>query len=318
MRMQVIRLRAQLYIMIRNFFAQRGVLEVETPILSSAGNTDPHIESFCTEFTGSIMGGVKQRWLRTSPEYALKRLIAAGVGDCYELGRVFRNGEAGSRHNPEFTMLEWYRLGFDHHQLMREIVDLLQEIIFKKDKKQYINIVKINYKEIFIQKLNIDPSNAYLSDLQNPLKGFGISPAGLTRDDWLDLLFTHCIQPNFPDNQLLLLYDYPASQCALAKIRPETPPVAERFEVFLGKLELANGYHELTDPEEQLQRFEQDNRRREERKQSTIPVDQHLIDALRKGMPACAGVAMGIERLLMFLLDTEDIRDVLTFSFAEI
>lgn len=316
--MQALKLRAELYALIRRFFAQRGVLEVETPILSSAGNTDPNIESFSTLFSGPVIGGINKRWLRTSPEYALKRLLAAGIGDCYELGRVFRNGEAGARHNPEFTMLEWYRLGFDHHDLMAEIIDLIREAIRIKDKNIYLDFVKISYIEFFVEKLDIDPFSASLSELQSTLKKFHISPDGLTRDDWLDLLFTHCIQPNFPEEQLLLLYDYPASQCALAKIRADKPPVAERFEVFLGKLELANGYHELTDPEEQLMRFEHDNQVRTERRQSALPIDHHLLNALRRGIPECAGVALGIERLLMYLLGTEDIRDVLAFSFDNV
>jgi elongation factor P--(R)-beta-lysine ligase len=309
-----LRMRAQLYDLVRRFFAQRNVLEVETPILSAAGNTDPNIESFNTAFAGHVDAGARVRWLRTSPEFPLKRLLAEGVGDCYELGRVFRNGEAGGRHNPEFTMLEWYRVGWDHRQLMLETVELVQAALGMFDRRA--DVLEVTYRELFQRELGIDPLTADEDTLRNPLVGFGIDPDRLRRDDWLDLLMTHCLQPHFPQHRITLIHDYPASQCALARIRQDDPPVAERFELYLGRYELANGYHELNDAGEQRLRFEHDNAVRRERSAQAVPIDTQLLNAL-DGMPDCAGVALGVERLLMCLADTDAIADVLAFPFDQ-
>lgn len=308
-------LRAALYRLIRDFFAGRGVLEVETPMLSEAGNTEPNIESFTTAFNGPAAARPGPRWLRTSPEYPLKRLLAAGVGDCYELGRVFRNGEAGRRHNPEFTMLEWYRVGWDHLGLIDETVALVQAALAMVGRTAALR--SLTYRELFVQALALDPFEAPVEDLGVPLAGFGIRGEGLKRDDWLDLLITHRIEPAFPPDQITVVRDWPASQCALARIRPGTPPVAERFELYLGSYELANGYHELTDAAEQRARFEHDLARRRRRGQAEPAIDERLLTALSAGLPACAGVALGIERLLMQLAGTDDIRRVLAFAFAE-
>src|SRR3982751_4997101 len=299
------KLRSKLYALIRIFFAERGVLEVETPILSEGGNTEPNIESFSTAFAGS-----RERWLRTSPEHALKRLVAGGIGDCYEIGRVFRNGEAGRRHNPEFTMLEWYRIGFDHTRLMRETAALVLAALASKGWSA--DVVEASYRDLFAS-LGIDPFEAAIDALRAPLAEVRIDPAGLSRDDWLDLLITHRIQPAFPKDRITAVYDFPASQCALAKIRDS---VAERFELFLGSYELANGYHELTDAAEQRARFENDNARRRARGQREVPIDERFLEALPQ-LPACAGVALGIERLLMVLGDTDDIADVIAYPFAD-
>ncbi len=312
-RMAALRLRASLYACIRAFFAARGVLEVETPILSRAGNTEPNIESFSTGFNGHVDAGPRDRWLRTSAEYPLKRLLAAGLGDCYELGRVFRNGEAGRRHNPEFTMLEWYRIGWNELRLIDEVVDLVREACALSGMKPYF--LSTTYEDLFKQILAMDPHRAPLDELRTPLAGMAISGDGLGRDDWLDLLITHVIQPGFPRDRITVVRDWPASQCALARIRPGDPPVAERFELYLGAQELANGYHELTDADEQRARFERDNRRRRERGLRELPIDEALLAALAAGLPPCAGVALGIERLLMCLAGTDDIRDVLAFGF---
>lgn len=309
-----LRLRARLYTLIRRFFAERDVLEVETPMLSAAGNTDPNIQNFTTTFDGHVDAGARERWLRTSPEFPLKRLLAAGIGDCYELGRVFRNGEAGGRHNPEFTMLEWYRLGWDHRQLMHETIELVQAALAMVDRRA--EVVVTSYRQIFIDTLGIDPMTAALETVQAPLDEFGISAEGLTRDDWLDLLITHRLQPGFPPDRMTVIHDYPATQCALARIRAGEPPVAERFELYLGPYELANGYHELNDASEQRVRFERDRAMRVERGQSAVPMDDHLLGVL-DAMPDCAGVAMGVERLLMCLSGTDAIADVLAFSFAQ-
>ncbi|NUR21783.1 MAG: EF-P lysine aminoacylase GenX [Frateuria sp.] len=308
------RLRADVYRLIRSFFADRNVLEVETPILSAAGNTDPNIESFTTAFSGHVDAGARERWLRTSPEFPLKRLLAAGVGDCYELGRVFRNGEAGGRHNPEFTMLEWYRLGWDHRQLAEEVVALVQATLALLGRQAEVQAT--SYRGIFLDGLGLDPFTAPLESLQQALAGSNVDPAGLTRDDWLDLLITHRMQPAFPRDRITVIHDYPASQCALARIRPDDPPVAERFELYLGPYELANGYHELNDAAEQRGRFDRDNAVRRARGLREVPIDERLL-AVLDALPACAGVALGVERLLMCLAGTDGIADVLAFPFAE-
>jgi lysyl-tRNA synthetase class 2 len=313
-RLAGLRLRAQLYALIRQFFAERHVLEVETPILSAAGNTDPNIDSFTTSFSGHVDAGARQRWLRTSPEFPLKRLLAEGVGDCYELGRVFRNGEAGGRHNPEFSMLEWYRVGWDHRQLMHEVVDLVEAALAMLQRRAEIHVS--SYRQLFLDELGIDPLHADVDALRAPLAQYGIRPDGLGRDDWLDLLITHRLQPSFPRNRITLIHDYPASQCALAKIRHGEPPVAERFELYLGPFEVANGYHELNDAAEQRARFQRDNRVRCDRQSPQVPLDEALLEVL-DAMPDCAGVALGVERLLMCLADTDAIADVLAFSFAQ-
>ena len=310
---QALRLRARLNVAIRDFFAQRNVLEVETPILSLAGNTDPNIASFSLEFSGRTDGAPRMRWLRTSPEFALKRLLAAGIGDCYELGRVFRDGEAGGRHNPEFTMLEWYRVGWDHQRLIDEVAEVINAALALVGRQATLE--RIAWRDLYQGHLGIDPISASVSELQRALGDVHIDPAGLTRDDWLDLLLTHRLQPGFSNDRMLAVFDYPASQAALARLRPGDPPLAERFELYLGPLELANGYHELTDAREQGERFEHDLVVRTARGARQPPVDERLLSALRDGMPACAGVALGVDRLLMAMLGSSRIADVLAFPF---
>ena len=309
-----LRLRAETYAQIRAFFASREVLEVETPILSAAGNTDPNIQSFRTRFSGHVDAGAPERWLRTSPEFPLKRLLAAGLGDCYELGRVFRDGEAGGRHNPEFTMLEWYRVGWDEARLAREVIDLLERVLVQAGRT--FDVVETTYRGLFGDALGIDPLTDPLERLQAPLASSGIDPEGLERDDWLDLLMTHKIQPAFPRDRITVVSDYPASQCALARIREDDPPVAKRFEAYVGPYEVANGYHELNDPVEQRARFERDNAKRRARGLDEVPIDENLLAVLGR-MPDCAGVALGVERLLMVLARTDAIADVLAFPFSE-
>jgi lysyl-tRNA synthetase class 2 len=312
--MKQLRLRAQTYATIRGFFNERGVLEVETPMLSAAGNTDPNIQSFHTNFSGHVDAGARERWLRTSPEFPLKRLLAAGVGDCYELGRVFRNGEAGGRHNPEFTMMEWYRVGWDHNRLAREVIDLLERLLLGAGRT--FEIVETTYRGLFHDALGVDALLDPVEVLKKPLADANISSEGLERDDWLDLLLTHRIQPEFPRDRVTIVSEFPASQCALARIRKSDPPVAERFEAYVGRYEVANGYHELNDAAEQRARFEGDNAKRRQRGDAEVPMDERLL-AVLGDMPACAGVALGIERLLMVLADTDAIADVLTFPFSE-
>jgi lysyl-tRNA synthetase class 2 len=311
--MQAIRLRARLNAAIRGFFARRDVLEVETPVLSQAGNTEPNIASFSLEFSGRTNGAPRTRWLRTSPEYALKRLLAAGIGDCYELGRVFRDGEAGGRHNPEFTMLEWYRVGWDHQRLIDEVAELINAALALVDR--HATLERIAWRDLYRERLAIDPVTANDGELQRALGDVRIDPQGLTRDDWLDLLLTHRLQPGFADDTMLAVFDYPASQAALARLRQGDPPLAERFELYLGPLELANGYHELIDPAEQRARFERDVSMREARGSVAPPIDERLLSAMRSGLPPSAGVALGIDRLLMAMLGSTRIAEVLAFPF---
>lgn len=313
-RFAALRARAELNALIRTFFAGRGVLEVETPMLSAAGNSDPNIQSFTTRFHGHRDAGPAPRWLRTSPEYPLKRLLAAGLGDCYELGRVFRDGEAGARHNPEFTLLEWYRLGFDHRRLMGEVAELVGAAMASVGKR--LTVARISYRDWFWQAFALDPHQANSDQLAGLLDGIRIDPGGLGRDDWLDLVLSHRLQAANPAERLLLVHDYPASQCALARIRPGSPPVAERFEAFLGPLELANGYHELKDADEQAARFDRDLQARRDRGLDAVTIDRRLLAALPQ-LPDCAGVALGVDRLLAAMTGQADIRRLLAFDFAQ-
>ncbi len=312
---EALRLRAELNAHIRGFFAERGVIEVETPLLSPAGNTDPNIAAFQLEFSGRTDGAPRTRWLRTSPEFALKRLLAAGVGDCYELGRVLRDGEAGGRHNPEFTMLEWYRVGWDQHRLLGEAAELVVEALARVGRTATLE--RVTYRDLYLRELDLDPMTAPDTDLRAALGDVVIDPARLTRDDWLDLLMTHRLQPAFPADRITAVVDYPASQCALARVAPDASgiPVAQRFELYLGGLELANGYHELADAREQGERFDLDLEKRRARGEREPPRDERLLDALSSGLPDCAGVALGVDRLLMSMLETERIADVLAFDF---
>ena len=311
---EALRLRAAFNRLVREFFHARGVLEVETPVLSLAGNTEPNIASFSVEFSGRTDGAPRTRWLRTSPEFALKRLLAAGIGDCFELGRVFRDGEAGGRHNPEFTLLEWYRIGWDHLHLLDETVTLVRAALALVGREASLQVT--TFRDLYRDRLGLDPLLDDVGILRNALGDVAIDPDGLTRDDWLDLLMTHRLQPTFDRDVLLAVHDWPASQAALARIRPDDPPVAERFELYLGALELANGYHELVDAAEQRARFVRDGQVRAARGLPAVPLDEALVAALEHGLPSCAGVALGVDRLLMALLDTDRIADVLAFDFA--
>ena len=309
---EALALRARLLATLRDFMAARGVMEVETPVLSRSGNSEPRIESFMASPAGAS-AKASPWFLRTSPEYPMKRLLAAGVGDCYELGRVFRAGEAGRRHNPEFTMLEWYRTGIDHHALMDEVVELVQVALALVGRR--CTARRSSYRALFQDALGIDPFTATDADLQALLAGHGIAAGELRRDDWLDLLLTHRLQPGWPADQLLLVEGFPASQCALARVvERDGARVAERFEAFLGPLELANGYHELADADEQRARFERDNRERGMLGLPLIPLDLALLDALAQGLPDCAGVALGVDRLLSAMLGGAPMPALLAFD----
>lgn len=297
--------RALLLREIREFFAERKVMEVETPLISMSGNTDPEIQSIRTADGG---------YLRTSPEFALKRLLASGSGDIFELGRVFRGGEAGRTHNPEFTMLEWYRKGFSHHRLMDEVTDLVKRC--GRGKFDHWPVQKLSYRQLFLHHAGLDPNDADVSALAERAQESGINELELTRRQWLDLLLSVVIQPALPEHCLTYVHDFPADQAALARVRQDNPPVAERFELYLGRTELANGYQELTDAAEQARRFEADNRQRESRGQPVYQADHNLVKALEHGLPECAGVALGVDRLLMAVTGAASITEVLAFPYS--
>ena len=307
----MLKTRARLLQRIRAFFQAREVLEVETPLLSSAAVTDPHIESYAIQ---DPQHG-KPRYLHTSPEFAMKRLLAAGSGSIYQLCKVFRQGELGQRHNPEFTMLEWYRLGFDHQQLMAEVDNLLRELL-----DDYLTLgetLRLTYRDAFVQYAGLDPHTSTIQQLQAKVQQLGIDVSGLNdteKDPWLDLLMTHVVEPALPRDCPVFIYDYPASQAALARIRQDDPPVAERFELYIYGMELANGFHELTDAQEQRQRFEADNRARQAAGLDPMPIDAQFLAALEAGLPACAGVALGFDRLVMLVAGAKSISEVLAFD----
>jgi lysyl-tRNA synthetase class 2 len=299
---------------IRGYFARQGVLEVDTPALSVAGATDPALRSFRTDWHGPSLDGGNSLYLHTSPEFPMKRLLAAGAGSIYQICKVFRDGEAGRYHNPEFTLLEWYRTGYDHLDLMDEVEVLLREVL--ADVAPFGDVHHWTYRDLFREVAGVDPLADTTQSLVEVLRSKEISlPAGLDtgdRDAWLDLLLTHVVEPAIGEG-LVFIRDYPASQAALARLRHGQPPVAARFEVYLGGIELANGFHELTDAVEQRARFEQDNAVRTRRGDAAVDIDQRLLAALSAGLPDCAGIALGIDRLLMAAGSFASMADVTAF-----
>jgi lysyl-tRNA synthetase class 2 len=308
-------LRAELLARIRTFFAARGVLEVETPMLSVAAITDPNLASFSTVYAGPGPRHGRTLYLHTSPEFPMKRLLAAGSGCIYQIARVFRDGEAGRRHNPEFTLLEWYRVGFDHHRLMDEVAELVMELLARR--LPLAEPERLSYREAFQYHLDLDPHRATVAELAARAERHQVPiPPGMPADrtdPWLDLLLTHRIEPHLGPGRLTFLYDYPASQAALARLRPGEPPVGERFELYLNGVELANGFHELGDAGEQRRRFEQENAVRRALGLPPMPVDENLLAALEAGLPDCAGVALGVDRLVMLAAGKPSIQDVIAF-----
>jgi elongation factor P--(R)-beta-lysine ligase len=304
--------RATLLGRIRAFFAAAGVLEVETPACSVHAATDPAVESLRTRFLGPGHPAGLPLYLHSSPEFAMKRLLAAGSGPIYQVCRVYRDGEWGRLHHPEFTLLEWYRPGFDHHRLMDEVAELLVATTGRILPQQ-----RLTYGGLFREHLDLDPHGAAEAELRACAHSQdlpGLETLELPgRDAWLDLLLTHCIEPRLPADTLTFVYDYPAGQAALARVRPGTPPLAERFELYLGPMELANGFHELGDADEQEGRFRADLERRRTRGQVAVPMDRQLLAALRAGLPDCAGVALGLDRLLMWLTGASSLAEVLAF-----
>lgn len=302
--------RAAIMAEIRRFFADRGVLEVETPTMSQATVTDIHLVPFQTRFVGPGAADGLTLYMMTSPEYHMKRLLAAGSGPIYQLGRSFRNEEAGRHHNPEFTMLEWYRPHYDMYRLMNEVDDLLQQILDCNSAET------LSYQQAFLRHLDLDPLSAEKAQLREVAAKLDLSNIADTeedRDTLLQLLFTVGVEPYIGRDKPAFVYHFPASQASLAEISTEDHRVAERFEVYFKGIELANGFRELTDGNEQLQRFEQDNRIRAKRGLPQNPIDMNLIAALKHGLPDCSGVALGVDRLVMLALNAERLSDVIAF-----
>lgn len=304
--------RARLIARVRAFFTARGVLEVETPLLGARGAMDPAIESFSAAGRGGGSG-----WLQTSPEYAMKRLLAAESGPIFQIARAFRAGEAGPHHNPEFTLLEWYRPGYDHHRLMDEVGELLVAVLGCGPPR------RVAYARAFRALAGVDVDRSPDEALRERARKAGASDgtvAELDRDACLDLLLTHCVQPGLSElagSRAVFVHDYPASQAALARVRVIGDAArAERFEVFVDGVELANGYHELTDASEQRRRFEAEAARRRDAGLPVMEIDERLIAALAHGLPACAGVALGLDRLVMLALDLARIEDTIAFPAA--
>lgn len=305
-----LRSRAKIMQQIRAFFAKRDVLEVETPIMSQAAVTDIHLQTFKTQFVGPGYAKPVDLYLMTSPEFHMKRLLAAGSGCIYQICQAFRNEEAGRFHNPEFAILEWYRVGFDLYQLMDEMDELLQMVLATPKGEM------MTYQEAFINSLGICPLESSMSELKQlavQLNLANIAEQEEDRDTLLELLFSVGVEPKIGQERPAFVYNFPASQAALAKINPEDSRVAERFEAYYKGIELSNGFHELADGPEQLIRFKQDNAKRAEMNLASQPIDMNFIAALDAGFPDCSGVALGLDRLIMLALQGETIADVMTF-----
>ena len=304
-----LRRRAQLVAATRAFFAARDVLEVDTPLLGDGLVVEAHIDPVpCRVHLGAE--GRVERHLLTSPEGPMKRLLAQGSGPIYQFAHAFRDGEVGRRHAVEFTMLEWYRPGFDHAALMDEVEELVRLLLPRVAK---VAFERCCYRELFVRFAQVDPFATSLAELRAACDRLGVDvPDGFdagSLDDALDLLLVAHIEPQLGRDRPLFVHSYPPSQAALAKLRTDDrgTPVAARFELYIDGVELANGYHELTDADEQRRRFEQANRDRRAAGRSELPIDEDLLTALATGLPDCAGVALGFDRLLMLALDRDHI-----------
>ncbi len=296
--------RAQLLKDLRAYFEATNALEVQTPLMALHGTTDPALESFVVQHHDSRL-----RYLQTSPEYAMKRLLAAGSGDIYQVTPAFRREESSRLHLEEFTLLEWYRVGFDHHQLMDDVVNLLHAVGFTR------TVERASYAALCQHHVGFDPHTVETATLAGLATTAGVQFDTYTQQDralLLDWLFGFCVLPALPPDSALLIYDFPREHAAYARLRG-TPPVAERFELVVGGVELANGFHEVCDPVEQHARHSTENTRRGQRGLSEVPLDARLLNALEAGMPPCAGVALGLDRLMMALCAADAIRDVVAF-----
>jgi len=303
---------------IRAFFETRGVIEVETPLLSQYSTTDPHLDSLQSRFRDQSC------YLNTSPEYAMKRLLAGWEKPIYQICKAFRDDELGPNHNPEFTVLEWYRPDYDAVKLMAELTELVTGLcrLSKISSMDDVQFESLSYQQAFENFSGINPHQTTSSECYQAAKSNNVEiPQGLGLADevnnWLDWLLTQLVLPAFKKDGFTFMYDYPASQCALAKIanNEQQVPVAKRFELFFGELELANGFHELTDASEQLKRFQFENKMRQQAGKEQGQIDENFIAALNSGLPECSGVAMGLDRFLMVLAKHSYIDQVLSFPW---
>ncbi len=307
--------RAKILQQIRRFFSQRNVLEVETPMLSQGTVTDVHLEALTCRYNflaDSSMNKSIPLYLQTSPEFHMKRLLASGYGCIFQIAKAFRHEGAGRYHNPEFTLLEWYRIGFDHFNLMDEVGHLLQDVLHCAMPSTY------TYQDIFIAHVALDPLIATRDELLALISSMGkLSDWLLATDDndiLLQFIFSEIIEPNIGLEAPCFIYNFPKSQASLAKLCPRDDRVAERFECYYQGIELANGFNELTDSIKQIERFQIDNEKRVSLSLEEKLIDQNFISALVSGMPQCAGVALGIDRLIMLALKSTHIKDVISFS----
>ncbi|MFQ5661248.1 MAG: EF-P lysine aminoacylase EpmA [Gammaproteobacteria bacterium] len=303
--MEMLARRARLLQQVRAFMAERSILEVETPILNRGGNPDPNIANLMVQL--SLPAGEHSFYLHTSPEFAMKRLLAAGSGPIFQIARVFRDGESGNMHEPEFSMLEWYRPGFDHHALMDEIEALLRSL-------QFAGCERVTYAEVFQHYAGLNPHQAGLAELQEKAGMLGLNLVTESRGMLLDFIFSHSVTVALGQEHPLFVYDYPACQASLARIRSGQPDLAERFELFISGMEIANGFNELCDSLEQKHRFDMENEVRHQAGLPRVCIDERFLGSLVHGLPPCAGVAVGLDRLLMALSGSKRLQDVIAFS----
>ncbi|MCX7075016.1 MAG: EF-P lysine aminoacylase EpmA [Methylococcales bacterium] len=308
---ELLQKRARMLNCIRAFFLERNVLEVETPLLSHACGTEPQLDFFTTIFE---FAKPEKLFLQTSPEFAMKRLLAAGSGSIYQICKAFRNNEVGRFHNPEFTILEWYRVGFDLNDLMDEVEALfaeLSEYKFESPKRIFYAEIFEHYTGLNALVFSFETYSAFA--IQHEIEEV-ITFCGKNHAIWLDYLFSFFVQPHLGENGLCLIYGYPACQSALARLNQDNSLVADRFEVFLNGIELGNGFYELSDSIEQNRRFNNEIQLREREDLPKVVKDKRLLAALKSGLPDCSGIAIGLDRLLMILVEAETISDVLSFD----
>ena len=300
--------RARLLAKAREYFAERDVMEVETPLLGLHAVTDPNIQSIETSDSAG------KRYLQTSPEYSMKRLLAAGAGDIYQICKSFRAQESGNFHNPEFTLVEWYRHDFSLQQMMQETVEFISGLLSGTDRD--IDVAYLDYNEATRQKFGATMQEMRGPQLEKLATDHGlVNPCTLSNEQVSDFVFSSLVVPEFSRNKLTIVYDYPASQASLAKLSVDNPQIAQRFEVFYGGHELANGFVELTDAKDQLSRFNQDQQKRSQRGLPQVEIDRRLIAALEYGLPRCAGVAVGFDRIVMFVCAATSIKEVISFDW---
>jgi lysyl-tRNA synthetase class 2 len=305
--------RAKTIRLIRDFFMKKNVLEVETPLLTHGSPTDCHIDPFTTVFHPNgwrRSSGSEPAYLHTSPEFAMKRLLAQGFGDIFQICKVFRNGETGQVHNPEFTMLEWYRVGYGMDDLIDEVSELIQTVLGKKQ------VVRIRYCELFAQTAGLDPLRVTTDEITGLCRSRGKNPAPFTTViDGLQFVMSELIEPGFDHDRITIISHYPANQAVFAALYSQDPRVALRFETYCGGMECANGFEELGDLQENEQRMAEENEKRRSIGKPGLPLDLHFIAALKKGLPRCSGVALGLDRLVMIALGKRSIHEVIAFPW---